>query len=227
MFSHLFSSHIKAITFFFRCAHACVRHAVGVRADHSRMWINVNTAIYWMCPVFCKCEPVSPERCQSSATCLAPVYRHCLAGDHVYITLHCLHLSPNLIITIAVLDIYSAATWKAFMSSLLYSKALCSREIETTKSFSVFSICSVKYVLFPFYSRLCCCFRCVCQKPLWGSVLVKRAERFHKGIWNATCVASNLLHRLVANWLGQQFHLSPPRDIKSHLNYNIDIIRCK
>lgn len=121
------------------------------------------------------CEPVSLERCQSSATCLAPVYRHCLAGDHIYITLHCLHLSPNLIITVAVLDIYSAATWKTLMSSLLNTKALCACEIEPQRDFQCSPYVVLNMFCFLFYSKLCHCFRCVCQKLLWGSILVKSA----------------------------------------------------
>lgn len=145
--------------------------------------------------------------CQSSGTSLAPLSpgRNCLAGDHIYTTLlrlHPCHLTSSSLWLFWVLDIYSPATCSAFMSSLLYSKAL--HACETKPLF--FSIIHMLYWIFsiPFFlfdsKQRPNLLRCVCQKLLWGSVLVKRAEGLHWGIWNAPCVGSKPLHTQWGSW---------------------------
>lgn len=193
MFIRLFSTHLKNSHFsFLRCAQTCVFDQEGPLLITLKCIECIQAFVCVSLLVF--------RAFRARGTCEASVYLNRLAGDHICITLHCLHLSANLIITIAAPDIYCAATCKAFMSSLLYSKALHARVIESQRVVQ----CSPDVVFstfqFLFYSEPCHRFRCVCQKLLWGYVLVKSVEKLHRGIWTATCAGSNRLHTVLGSW---------------------------
>lgn len=147
-----------------------------------------------MCLGFCMHEPVSVQCCQASATCLAPVFWEALPGwwPHLYHTAPLAPLSPNLIVTVAVLDIYSDPTWKAFMPSPLYRKALHACGIKPQTVFQCSPYVVFNTFCFPFTQSRATVLH-VSAKSHCGDLSLSYRERLHTGIWNATCVGSNLL----------------------------------